>query len=474
MSMSFFFSPRPKQLMQSCLALIWVLLVACGGGGTSLSGVGSGGSGVAEGSVSGFGSVIVDGVTYEDTNASVLLDNAQGSTDQTQAKLGQRVRITHSQAGVADQIIVLPQLRGAASSAADSNGWFQLLGQWVHIISTSDTQNTATVLDGLTTVTRGDALEVHGTWIFDSGKNVSVLVATRIEKLSTTPDPVLISGVVRARSGNTLTLDNASGTTLQYSNMPSSIGAQSLITAWVPLSATGASPWVATRLIDASPQVTGNQHLLLGTQISGRDITNGIVMVQGMSVKLPSNWASTPPALGAAVQMDIVRDGDSWKAVSVTERQSKNDLGGAVSLKGNVSWSATSSTLTLRDVTVSTSPLTLSDSCANVQAGDDVYLEITAQRGQAGQSLLATQVTCSLQTPSNAVIERSGKLTRVTPDAGGLTGTLVVTTKQGPQTFKWTALTLLPLALNQWLNKNVDVEYQVINSENRLRRIKLD
>lgn len=454
--------------------LVCAVLVACGGATSVAGGVGSGGSGVAEGSVSGFGSVIVDGVTYEDTNASVLLDNALGSTDQTQAKLGQRVRITHSQAGVADQIIVLPQLRGVASSAADSNGWFQLLGQWVHIISTSDTQNTATVLDGLTTVTSGDALEVHGTWTFDSGKNVSVLVATRIEKLSVTPDPVLISGVVRARSGNTLTLDNASGTTLQYSNMPSSIGAQSLITAWAPVSATASSPWVATRLVDASPQTTGSEHLVLGTQISGRDLTNGTVTVQGLSVKLPSDWLNTPPALGTTVQMDIVRDGSGWKAVSVTERQSNNDLGGAVSLKGSLVWPASSSTLTLRGVTVSTTPSVLSHSCANVRTGDTVYLEITAQRAQPGQPLQATQVTCSLQTPSNAVIEQSGKLTRITPDAGGLTGTLVVATNQGPQTFKWTALTLLPLALSQWLNNNVDVEYQVINGENRLRTIKPD
>lgn len=454
-------------------ALTCAVLVSCGGIDVA-GGVGSGGSGLAEGSVSGFGSVIVDGVTYEDADARVLSENAQGTSDLARVKLGQRVRITHSPARVADQIIVLPQLRGTASSAADSNGWFKMLGHWVHIISTSDTQTTATVLDGLTTVTSGDALEVHGTWVFDSGKNESVLVATRIEKLSALPEPLLISGVVRSRSGNTLTLDNASGTTLQYNNMPNAIGAQSLITAWVPASATASSPWLVTRLVDASPQTTDEQALLLGTQISARDLQKGTVMVQGLPVKLTSNLLNNPPALGAPVQMQIVRDGNGWKATTVTRRQSNDDLGGAVSLKGSLVWPADASTLTLRDVTVSTSESVLTSSCKNAQTGSSVYLEITAQRSQPGQLLRATQVVCSQQVPGNAVVEVSGQLTSYSPNPGGLTGSLVVTTNQGPRTFKWTALTLLPPALSRWVNNPVNVEYQVVNGENRLRRIKPD
>ena len=47
------------------LVLLTSFLLACGGG-ISLSGVGSGGSGLAEGSISGFGSVIVNGVVVID------------------------------------------------------------------------------------------------------------------------------------------------------------------------------------------------------------------------------------------------------------------------------------------------------------------------------------------------------------------------------------------------------------------------
>lgn len=452
------------------VALSCAVLLACSGGVSDVAGgVGSGGSGVAEGAVSGFGSVIVDGLEYDDTNASVVQDNAQGASDPSQAKLGQRVRIIQSATGVAEQIMVLPQLRGSASSAADSDGWFQLLDQWVHIIATNDTQNTSTVLDGLSTVASGDPLEVHGTWTFDSGKNVSVLVATRIEKLSAAPEPVTMSGVVRSRTGNTLVLDSIHGTVLSYAHIPAGVGAQSLVTAWLPSSALSSTPWQVTRLVDASPQPTGNAHLLLGTQITAQDVSNGQVMVQGLPVKLPSEWRNTPPALGSSVQMDIVRDGQGWKAVTVTQRQSSTDLGGAIHLKGSVTWPAQPASLTLREVTVNVPPPALSPSCASLRAGDVVYLEIVAQRMAPDQPPRATQVLCPAQQPANAVIETAGSITQIDRAAS----TLVLSTAQGSMTFKWTTLTRMPPNFDDtWLNSSVVVEYQIVNGENRLRKLK--
>lgn len=173
--------------------------------------------------------------------------------------------------------------------------------------------------------------------------------------------------------------------------------------------------------------------------------------------------------------MNIVRDGSGWKATSLTQRQNNDDLGGAVKLKGRVVWPVQSNTLRLREVSVSATAEVINVSCAAVRAGDAVYLEITAQRTEPGQALRATQVQCSPQAPANAVVEVSGTLQSYTPDASGTTGTLVVTNTQGTtQTFKWTAQTLLPRNLAQALNSRVEVEYQTVNGENRLRKIKLD
>lgn len=468
---SFFVSwPWLRWSIYSACVLVCLGLASCGGGSSLAGGVGTGGSGLAEGSVSGFGSVIVDGVEYDDTNATVLVDNAQGQTDLGEVKLGQRVRITHSQAGVADEIRVLPQLRGSASSAANAEGWFQMLGQWVQIVATSDTLNTPTVLDGLSTVSANDELEVHGAWVFDSLRNASVLVASRIEKLSGSADPVTISGVVRSRSGNTVVLDDSTGTRVQYNAMPSGIDAHSLITAWVARSALGTQPWVATRLVDASPAPSGQEHVVLGTQISNRDIAQGVVQVQGLSVKLPSVMPNAPPLPGTPVQLDIVRDGDGWKAVSLTLRQLGNDLGASVALKGSIVWPSSNTQLSLRDTTVAVPPDALATNCGPVQAGDSVYVDITAQRMAPGQPLRASHVSCDLQIPEASVIEVSGRVTQVDTN----NKRLVLQTSKGSLSLVWTTSTVLPSRLDTLLNQNTEVTYQVVSGVNRLRKVKPD
>lgn len=456
-------------LLCSVLALC-ALIAACGGGTNLAGGVGSGGSGVAEGAISGFGSVIVAGVEYDDTNATVVVENAQGQTDVYEAKLGQRVRIVHSHAGVADTIQVLPQLRGTASSAQNGQGVFQLLGQTVQIIASGDTQNTATVLDGFTSVTSGDEVEVHGNWVFDSTRNYSVLIATRVEKLSAAADPVVISGVVRTRLNELVTLDDATGQTLQYANLPTGLAAQSLVTAWVPRSALGTSPWIATRVVDASPSLSDNEHLVLNTQVSERDVTQGEIRVQGMRVKLTNAFSSTPPSVGSTVQIEIVREGNDFKAVALTQRQNSNDLGGAVELKGSLLWPANSAQLSLRGNLVNIPSAALAANCVGLHANDNVYLEISAQRMGPGQPLRANSVSCSLQIPSSSTVEVTGVLVQLNT----ANQTMQLSTSKGTLTLIWNSATLLPLNLNSLLSHSVEVEYQTLNGENRLRKVKPD
>ena len=58
-----------------------------------MAGVGSGGSGVASGTVTGFGSVIVDGVEYDDSGASRQSEDAAGGLVNAPVKLGQQVQV---------------------------------------------------------------------------------------------------------------------------------------------------------------------------------------------------------------------------------------------------------------------------------------------------------------------------------------------------------------------------------------------
>ena len=89
------------------------LLASCGGGGIAdlAGGVGSGGSGLAEGTVTGFGSVIVDGVRFDDSQAKVTEEGPAGVREAT-LKIGQRVRISSNANNIAESIEVITELIG--------------------------------------------------------------------------------------------------------------------------------------------------------------------------------------------------------------------------------------------------------------------------------------------------------------------------------------------------------------------------
>jgi hypothetical protein len=466
----------PSMRKDSHWALRWwvavclALLASCGGSGINLSGgVGSGGTGVAEGAISGFGSVIVDGVEYDDSQARVVTEKASGATELAEAKLGQRARLTLSSAGTASEIRVLPQLIGTASRSSDANGWFQILGQWVRIISANDADNTPTVLDGLTSVNVGDELEIHGVWVSDATRNHSVLLASRIEKLSTPANPVLLSGIVRSTSGTLIVLDDAAGTPLQTDGGARALTQQSLVSAWVDRAALGASPLPVLRLMDTQLSLSTQQTLTLGAQIGARDLALGEVVVQGLRVKLPANFQNNLPALGTAVQMTIVSDGATWQAQTLTPKQSNSELGGEVLLKGSLSWNPSTTTLTLRGTPVAVAAGALGSSCNGLPANSAVYLEVKATRTAPGGGLQARQVTCSLQIPSQSVIEAEGQLVNLQ----ALQQTLVLQTAQGNLALTWNANSLLPSKLETLLNRMVEVEYQRVGNVLQIRKIKL-
>src|SRR6186713_2712930 len=105
---------RTKSLA-ACAAFIasaaLLLVPGCGG-------VGSGGTGMAIGTVNGFGSVIVDGLRYDDSAVASLREDAPGVETQTQARLGQRAEIRFTDGGVATALMVDATLVGTVSSVS--------------------------------------------------------------------------------------------------------------------------------------------------------------------------------------------------------------------------------------------------------------------------------------------------------------------------------------------------------------------
>lgn len=176
-----------------------VLFPSCGGGGSGgggLAGVDTGGTGsFISGRVTGFGSVIVNGVRFEDGAARVFDEDDEARTFGPQdLRLGMVVQVQGGAivAGTADQlpsatasaIAIESQIKGPVESRTAPDT-LVVFGQTVKV-------NAATVFDGTSfaAIVTGDVLEVSG-FADASG----VVMATRIEREGT-PDVFKVRGVI--------------------------------------------------------------------------------------------------------------------------------------------------------------------------------------------------------------------------------------------------------------------------------------
>ena len=82
---------------------------------------------MAVGTVNGFGSVIVDGVSFDNRNAPVVREIAPGQDVVAEVKLGDRVAVQYERAGVASQVRVEAALEGIVSSSVSQG---QLFDSW--------------------------------------------------------------------------------------------------------------------------------------------------------------------------------------------------------------------------------------------------------------------------------------------------------------------------------------------------------
>jgi hypothetical protein len=142
-------------------------LIAGGCGGTDLAGVGSGGTGqmastFSTGPISGFGSVIVNGVRYDDSAASVV-DDSGAARSLGQLSIGMVVEVEGTSnevtgLGTARLIRVVSELNGPVDAIDTANGTMTVLGVSVRI-------QPATVWDdtrGLNSISVGDQVEMYG------------------------------------------------------------------------------------------------------------------------------------------------------------------------------------------------------------------------------------------------------------------------------------------------------------------------
>jgi hypothetical protein len=102
-------------------------LISCGGGASVASGegVGTGGTGISMGTVTGFGSVVIDGKSYNSASPSYYTQSSLSDAAPalpTDVNLGDQVQVDLDAQGNPSSVIIAPDLVGAVA-AADTTGF---------------------------------------------------------------------------------------------------------------------------------------------------------------------------------------------------------------------------------------------------------------------------------------------------------------------------------------------------------------
>jgi hypothetical protein len=196
--------PPPMRWLVLIL-LLAALQVGCGGGGgDGLASGGIGGTGITVSSVgttTGFGSVIVDGVTYDTTAAEVFVENtAMGSGDQVLVQkiaVGMVVRVEgrlNAQGNaIADRVFFGNELRGPVDSIKELDAVSKqavILGQTVLMDDRTVFRNTDAA-----SIAVGMVLEVSG--FVDEFGGIDATYVNKIANSLLPNDPVDVIGLVQ-------------------------------------------------------------------------------------------------------------------------------------------------------------------------------------------------------------------------------------------------------------------------------------
>lgn len=178
---------------RSWMVLATSALAGCGGGGVSTAGMapGTGGTGIfVQGSISGFGSVIVNGVKFDDTAATVQLDGlAAHSLDLRLGMVagvqGERGAVTTL--GTASSIAVWSIAQGLVTQSLA--GELKMAGMTVQTDS-------ATVFDGISSAALLSPGQRVTVWGLQAGADGRTWKATRVAVLPATVAVVVSTGLV--------------------------------------------------------------------------------------------------------------------------------------------------------------------------------------------------------------------------------------------------------------------------------------
>jgi hypothetical protein len=443
------FPLRLERWARALAALGFAVVVAsCGGAGE----VGSGGTGAALGTVTGFGSIFVDGVRFDDSSAAVQVENLAGGLDRAEAKLGQRVEVDYEVEGVAQTVTVAPEIVGPVSAVDVGAGALVVLGQSV-VVNGDPAAGPVTQFgngySSLADVQVGHFVEIHGVpKLAAAGRFIQ---ATRIDKIDAAAF-LRVGGVVSNLTGppsaqtfllGTLTVDASSALVLPSSQALAE-GQSVVVFATLSSLTTGGAgaPRLAASLVRIRHFDRGPVPAFVGGLVSGLSATSFVV--DGVTVHFDPATVILPPGATLAdaqyvqVRGDFAADG-SLTATQVKVRDGRPGGEPQAELLGTITgYDPATQSFRIRDVAVSAAGLALDASCSTGLA-NDLFVAVKGTLDPTG--VVATEIKCAKVDPPGAIVERRGVASGV--DAAGKTFVLTPAGSATAITVRWTALTFI-------------------------------
>ncbi len=359
------FSSRRRTALAALLAAsASAALVACGGGGgdagsSATAGTSPGPSSAAPnyalGAITGFGSVVVGGVRYDDSNATVTDEDGQAwrSSD---LKLGMVVEVDSSRIdrilgiAIAQRIRFGSEIVGPVGNVDTTASTVIVLGQTVLV--TTSTVFDSSLAGGLSALTAGAVIEVHGIFDPTSGRTA----ATRIEP-RTSPSFYRLRGVV-AELDTTAKTFKLGGELISYAsavNVPATLANGRVLRVLLQTAQVGGA-WVATRV---GPGIRGPGDGATEAHVEGvvsAFTSSAAFEINGL--KVDASGASFPDGtagivLGARVQAEGSIVNGVLVATKVETEDGDEGGSGRLELRGFIaSLDTTAQTFALRGVTV--------------------------------------------------------------------------------------------------------------------------
>jgi hypothetical protein len=434
--------PKAKNIFLAAMAALPLAIAGCGGGGSGggIASAPTNGSGtplqaattqVASGVMTGFGSVYVDGVRLDDSDAGAVMEQADGSTRPVALQIGQRLRATHDGTGKISKLVVDAAVIGQVVSVDTVAGALQVAGQAVLVNTDAslgpltqfggDGADTTTRYSSLGDVQAGDLAEVHGSPVLTGGQ--WVVRATRIDKRAAI-GAVRVSGVV----SNLVNTDAAKtfqvgALTVDYAAALAAGKVKPLnrLATGVAVQVHGASTGVVGTVLTAAAVRMGADRdglpvatrVQLGGLVSGRNLAAGTFQLDGALVRIGTVSPEPSGAVvndGAWVKVagTLAEDG-AIDAAQITVRQtgSATDLA-RVRLTGPVTGLVDQNIFIVRDVPVDASNVLVASRAGCAQLVDGTLVSVSAVMQAGTDVVLADELKCEAPVAGRPVAGHAG------------------------------------------------------------------